>query len=311
MPDQLDIHPASAEELIAAHRNVHDIWNKGLDIDAHVESRLNLPSHQRANWFVGCVDGQVVTSLGSYPTEFQVNGSPVPGFAVGSVYTLKEFRGRGYAPRLIEWVEHYERAEGAGLAILYSDVKPEYYAAMGYVLCPALQGWNDLSHLHELEKSLSLTEFDGRAELSKMLEMYHAYHGAAPISIRRSPEYWSAIDHRYSDDRHFWLIAGHDQRVAYARLTPDPHGYRIFDYACADQNPETLAALYRSLLATASIWKIQRLGGWLPDVPISRELFEVNGRATEITMIKPLNPDLVLNDELLASTSRFCELDHV
>ena len=62
MGSNLTIHPASSEEVIAAHRNVFDIWSKGLSLDDHIRYRLESPSHERATWFVGCIDGRVVTS---------------------------------------------------------------------------------------------------------------------------------------------------------------------------------------------------------------------------------------------------------
>jgi hypothetical protein len=67
MATDLTIHAASDEELAAAHRNVFDIWSKGLPLEDHVRSRLNSPSHSRATWFVGCLEGRVVVSLGCYP----------------------------------------------------------------------------------------------------------------------------------------------------------------------------------------------------------------------------------------------------
>jgi predicted N-acetyltransferase YhbS len=311
MPDQLDFHPASPDELVAAHKNVHDIWSKGLQLDAHVSARLNSSSHQRARWYVGCIDGQVVTSLGSYPTQFQLRGETVSGFAIGSVYTRNEFRGRGIAPMLIAWVENHERQQGAELAILYSDIKPAYYAAMGYRLCPSREGWCDLRSMERGEGASKLLEFDGPAQLDEMSAMYHGYHGAAPLSIQRPAGYWQVMFAKSDRDRYFWLLGTEGKHRAYARLTPDPHGYRISDYACADDDEQTLTDLYRTLQSAASGWNIQRLGGWMPDHPVAHECFEITDRSTEITMIKPLNPQLAIDNDLITATNRFCELDHV
>ena len=43
MTTNLKIHAASDDELAAAHRNVFDIWSKGLPLEDHVRSRLNSP----------------------------------------------------------------------------------------------------------------------------------------------------------------------------------------------------------------------------------------------------------------------------
>src|SRR5262245_45151853 len=119
MNDQLQIHAASHDELIAAHSNVHDIWSKGRPLDEHLRYRLESVSHSRAAWYVGAIDGRVVVSLGAYPVRFHLEGQQVRGIAIGSVYTVKDCRGHGFAPRLIDWVEEQARREGVAISVLY------------------------------------------------------------------------------------------------------------------------------------------------------------------------------------------------
>ncbi len=311
MAAPLDLHPASPEELIAAHENVHDIWNKGLDVDAHVQARLNSRPHQRATWIVGCTDGRVVVSLGTYPVQFQIRGEQVPGFAIGSVYTRPEYRGRGYAPQLVEYAEQFESERGMRMSILYSDIPQQYYAALGYQLCPALCGWCDPAIVENADAAKRLEEFDPAAAFDAMSQMYHDYHGGAAISIFRDAEYWQAMSSKFPHDRFYWLTGTDGSRRAYARLTPDPHGLRILDYACGDQLSSTLAELYRSLLSAAAEWKLERFGGWVPGGDVAAEFFDISDRETEITMIKPLCADLEFDAEIIAAVGRFCEFDHV
>ena len=311
MTDVLDVHPASPEEVIVAHRNVFDIWNKGRSLDEHIQYRLESLPHRRATWFVGCVNGQVATSLGSYPLEFQIRGESVPGFAIGSVYTCGEHRGRGYAAQLIEAVERHQAEHGMRLSILYSDIAADYYAAMGYRLCPALAGWRYLSTVSPAKDTAPLAEFRESEDFAAMSDMYHAYHGAAPISIRRSEDYWRAMSSKFPDDRFFWMNDSDGKHRAYARLTPDPHGWRILDYACGDQSDATLSDLYTSLFALVAGWKVDRFGGWLPNNAVAADLFEVSDRESEITMIKPLDANLLIDEEIIAAAGRFCEMDHV
>lgn len=311
MTDTLDVHPASPDEVVVAHRNVYDIWSKNRTLEEHIQFRLNADPHRRATWFVGCIDGHVATSLGSYPVEFQVRGETVPGFAIGSVYTCAEDRGKGYAATLIDGVEQHLSERGMRLSILYSDIAAEYYAALGYRLCPASAGWRYLTTFTVSDDAYKLTEFQEADDIAAMSAMYHAYHGETPFSIRRSEDYWRAMSSKFPDDRFFWLNADDGSNRGYVRLTPDPHGWRILDYACADQTDETLSALYHAVLSLAAGWKVDRCGGWLRNNPITNELFEIFDRESEITMIKPLDPALVIDDEIIAAADRFCEMDHV
>ncbi|QDU45913.1 hypothetical protein Mal52_44100 [Symmachiella dynata] len=311
MTDTLDVHPASPDEVVVAHRNVYDIWSKGRSLEEHIQYRLNADPHRRATWFVGCAGRHVATSLGSYPVEFQVRGETIPGFAIGSVYTCGEYRGKGYAAKLIEGVEQQLAERGMRLSILYSDIAAEYYAAMGYRLCPASAGWRYLSTVTKSNTDEILTEFQEADDFAAMSAMYHDYHGATPFSIRRSDDYWRAMSSKFPEDRFFWLKAEDGSNRGYVRLTPDPHGWRILDYACADQTNESLSALYQAVLSLTAGWDVDRCGGWLPNNPITNDLFEVKDRKSEITMIKSLDPALVIDDEIIAAADRFCEMDHV
>jgi len=106
--------------------------------------RLHSVQHNRAQWYSGCLANKVVTSLGCYPLQFRLDGAVVKGIAIGAVHTLAEFRGNGFAPQLIRYVEENQRSYGAAISRLYSDIGPDYYARQGYQICPAWQGWIDV-----------------------------------------------------------------------------------------------------------------------------------------------------------------------
>jgi GNAT superfamily N-acetyltransferase len=310
MTDELDIHAASPEEVAAAHRNVFDIWSKGLPLDEHVRYRLNSPTHGRAQWFVGCVAGRVVVSLGGYPVRFCLEGRELRGIAIGSVYTVSDMRGKGYAPRLIAWVENQQRSAGGGLSVLYSDIEPQYYARQGYVLCPSFEGWRDTS-LESPPSAHALTPFDPHEQLASMRQMYASYHGAAPLSIARDDAYWTMMLEKFADDAFYALPAGGGAWAGYVRVGRKGDAWRITDYALAEPSDALAARMHAELLALARACGAKRVGGWLPDSGPARALFALAPRRAEITMIKPLDAGLTLSSAAVASTSRFCELDHV
>lgn len=311
----LQIHPASPAELIEAHRNVHDIWSKGLPIDEHVRLRLNSPSHSRATWYVGCLEGKVVASLGCYPLGFQLRGRPLRGIAIGSVYTRNEVRGRGFAPRLLAWVEQHERTSGAELSVLYSDIGADYYARLGYLACPSLEGWVNPDEIGEATSPLKLVPIAAAEHLPQLQMLYQSYHGAMPLSVTRTPEYWQAILLKFGDDRFYALVDSKENTEAgdwqgYLRIGQKLGSWRITDFALSDQTDELATRLYAAFLALAREHKVPRAGGWLPESVAARKFFTLVPRAVELTMVKPL-VDLDVEAADLVGTSRFCEIDHV
>jgi GNAT superfamily N-acetyltransferase len=308
MSARLDIHAASPEEQAAAHRNVHDIWSKGLPPAEHVAARLASPKHRLATWYVGTLEGRVVVSLGAYPLRFVLRGERLRGFAIGSVYTVPDCRGHRYAPQLIEWVEREQWKHGSALSILYSDIDPAYYAYRGYILCPSLAGWRDPRDDNAAPAD-RLVELAPAEHLSELMRLYDAYHGALPLSIARNESYWQALLARFADDRFYALRHG-DAWLGYIRLACRTPEWRITDFALADHTPALAERMYRAALELARAKGAERFGGWLPDNAAARSLFTLAPRATEITMVKPLMP-IVLDDDAIGSASHFCEIDHV
>lgn len=309
---QLDIHEASPDELAAAHANVFDIWSKGLPLEEHIASRLASPKHRLANWYVGTLGGKVVVSLGCYPLTFHYRDQHVPGFSIGSVYTVSEVRGQGYAPQLLACVEARQRQAGAKIGLLYCDIDPAYYERLGYQLCPSLEGWLDPAGVR-LPEALAyhLVEIDARQRWPELARLYVKYHGAMPISIARDDAYWQALLERFPEERFYALCDRTGSWQGYVRIGVKESQWRITDYALEDQSLELAEAFYAACIELARQNGAAQFGGWLPDHPSSLQYFELHDRQTEITMLKSLDASTPLDAEMLELASRFCEIDHV
>jgi predicted N-acetyltransferase YhbS len=313
MTSALNIHEATGDEVAAAHRNVFDIWSKGRPLDEHVAYRLASPSHRQATWYVGCLDGRVVVSLGSYPLRFRLRGESLSGIAIGSVYTLGEFRGRGFAGELLAWVGNQAQHAGAALSVLFSDIDPGYYARRGYALCPSWCGWSDPCEAPAAaaRPTHRLVPISAQEDLPAIRRLYADYHGWAPLSVERTDEYWAMILQKFPGDEFFALEDVHGAWAGYARLGRKDDHWRITDFALADQSAALAEHFYAAVLALGATGGARRVGGWLPDSEAARKFFELEPRGVEITMIKPLAWSGKLDKEVLSSTSRFCEIDHV
>lgn len=320
MSTALDIHPANDAERLQAYRSVHEFWGRGLPMDEHLRHRLASVQHNRATWFVGCLDGQVVTSLGCYPMHFQVRGKIVPGISIAAVHTRPEFRGRGFAPQMFDWVEAFQQEAGMQISLLYSDIAPAYYARLGYVECPAFEAWIDLAttNLDETPIPVRLLRFASEVHSEFDRDCYARCHEPRPISIHRTADYWNFLGDRDREDILLRIVCEANGLVGYVHVgmsrearedEPDPLSvWKIRDLAISDEQlPDVLTAL----IATARENGIDRIGGWLPDSTWLRSLTDVAPREDEITMLKSLSPEIKLDAEMIASAVHFQEVDHV
>lgn len=333
----LDFHAASPEERLAAYRNVIDVWPYGDSPEEHLQRRLASVQHQAAQFYVGCVNGQVVVSLACYDLDFLLQGEVTPGFAVGSVHTLPEHRGRGYAPALLQYVEQTRHAAGCRIAMLYSDIGIEYYRRFGYQPCPSHQGTRAFRPAESGRPSPAavctsraaarhdespptapwrLTPADIERDREALRACYAHDHGSRSISIARSLNYWLHLERRRPQARFFWLLDGCDQRRGYARLeagVASDGAAELLDLAFAGPaapSAETQRTAYKAILAWAhGRPEISRLSLWLPG-GVADALFEVEPRPREITMLKRLD-GLLLPDDVLAAVDAFQAIDHV
>ena len=58
-------------------------------------------------------------------------------FGFGAVFTPPEYRGRGYASILVASALDAARADGYDLAFLFSDIRPQFYAELGFRALPS------------------------------------------------------------------------------------------------------------------------------------------------------------------------------
>lgn len=308
MSAELTLAVADNEERRQAHSNVHDVWGRGLPLPDHIARRLNAPLHQRATWYVGSLAGRVVAGLGCHEVSVRIGDQLVSASAIASVHTLAEYRGHGFAPRLIEFAEANERTKGARLSMLYSDIDPAYYARQGYRQCPAYRG--SRAALGDVKPAAGLELFNAYDRLDEMQRLYDSAVGRLPFHIVRPPEYGKHLIDRFPTDQFFWL-AGEGRRRGFARAYATDDALVIRDYVVEENRDELRHDLFAALDALAVARNLKRLEGWMPKDAVTADWFTVAPRAKEITMLKPLDGGIALANEHLLAAEQIREIDHV
>lgn len=309
----LDVHAASPAEQEAAYRNVHEFWGRGQPLEEYLRWRLASPKHRRASWYVGCLEGEVVTSLGCWPLLFSRGGRQVRGFQIGSVHTRPEFRGQGLAPVLIRTVEQLRADQGEELALLYSDIDPAYYARLGYIACPSREG--TLRVMAGSSAPLAVRSVDAVDESSLLLGIARRSAAESPLTIHRDESRWQQLLEQSPDDD-FLLVEAKtgEGSTGWLRVreTEEAGMVRLLDHAvsAADSLADVLAAA-----AVQRGWN--RITGWLPD-DLTEQSFGQAGlagqsvpRQRQITMLHPLRAGDQLTPDETAAAGRFVEIDHV
>jgi GNAT superfamily N-acetyltransferase len=293
MSSQVSIHEASPDERLRAYHDVHAFWGGGLPLDEFLARRLRSIAHNRAQWWVLTIDGAVATSMARYPLSFGWWGQVLPGFGVGSVYTVEEHRGQGHAETLLREVARNARCEGRRLALLYSDIRPSYYEKLGYRTLPSVSyRCERLGELSSAATPALLRRFDPDEHVGRLAELYAAEHSADELFVARDAEYWRFAIRRAPLDAYFWVECPVGRERGYARLTPRFGDECLLELALVQRDAELWQSALSAVAAIAAQAGARALAGWLRGSEVVDRWFTSTNRTQAVPMVCPLDDAL-------------------
>ena len=126
---------ARPEDMDRVYLMGYDAWGEGAAVEEYLRGCRGSTKYRSGRWFVLCRDGTPVSSL-------LVHGFPSWGERVvrgiGSVATGPAHRRRGFGSRIVRSaVSALAGRERAGVILLYSDIDPAFYEALGFTRLPA------------------------------------------------------------------------------------------------------------------------------------------------------------------------------
>jgi predicted N-acetyltransferase YhbS len=281
--------------------DTYPIWGEGL-------SRRSYGAWNRAqmatDWGrhslrrVALMDGnRVLASAKRYVFDARIAGAPARVLGLGAVFTPPALRGRGAARHLIEELMATAAADGFSHALLFSEIGPAYYEALGFVVVP-----RRLYTFTTIEKAGAPATFvrNGEAaDLPAVAELSAVYAGGAGVALDRSPELIQfAIARRRllaglgpPGLRHaeFYVAEEGYRAAAYVVLTRGPDGITLQE--CGDRDPSgaRVGAVLQVLAACEPSERRMVLKGWIPaDFRPPQVRILEDTEASEVMMLRPL-----------------------
>jgi predicted N-acetyltransferase YhbS len=119
----------------------HRIWADGLSRLAYArynDAQMRTPwGSQHLRRFVLLDNsGEVISSAKRYDFTAHLDGREIAVVGVGAVFTPEAKRRQGAARQIVECILAAAAEEGAALALLFSEIDPDYYAGMGFIPVP-------------------------------------------------------------------------------------------------------------------------------------------------------------------------------
>src|SRR5712692_3692139 len=136
--------PAEGAVLEQILEATYEIWHEGLSRRAYARfyaAQTATPWGRAHIERQALVDGnQVLASAKLYAFDATLDGRAVRVAGLGAIFTQPAHRGRGAARELAERMLESAAAGGADVALLFSEIGPDYYARLGFTALPTRNG---------------------------------------------------------------------------------------------------------------------------------------------------------------------------
>lgn len=275
------------------------LWAGSRDYETYVAQTLEIAASgygRRHVRFVGLYDGDVLlASCKVYARQLSMGTARLQARGFGAVFTEPALRGRGYASAMIAMLLDAARDAGVDVAYLFSDIRPQFYADLGFHALPSRRislRADALSSLRVEVSALDESAWPGVRRCFDARERLRTWH------FTRTPLVWEWIRLRM---RQGWserangietnLVVHRGKSVAAyifgARSAArDMYVLDEFGY-CDDEAASLIPALLRSAAGD-----LRRITGWLPPEGARSVLprGSVKRRTDAIFMAAPLSP---------------------
>lgn len=298
------------------------LWAGRRTFDEYVTQTLEMTRGQygrRHYRTIGLYDGTTrVASFKRYERSLHDGARRLRAVGYGAVFTPVEYRGRGYATLMLAMALDEARRERRELAFLFSDIRPQFYAALGFCELPSrrfLLRADALPATRLPVARLSDDDWDGVRHVFELAERPRS------AAFLRNSMTWDWIRNRMRQssenpaalETNLVLRRGRSI-AAYVLGARDPRRdlYLLEEFACADH----AAAARIPALLRAAAGDLRRIGGWLPPNGARYLLprLAVRKRRRAIFMMTALRPEAepLISAISAGSSGDFCwSTDHI
>ena len=277
-PSFSNLVPATGAILEEILDRTHPVWGEGLDRASYARynaAQLKTPwgrSHLRRVALVGA-DGRWVSTAKRYDLKVRAGGREVPAIGIGALFTRPDARRRGAAGELLRTLMAQGEAEGARLALLFSEIGTRYYERYGFRAVPVMQTVLDLVAARSSAPPAIPMRSGEADDLPAIAEMNAMQAAGFPFTLARSPGYIAfaiakkrllaasgAPGHREVE---FFVVEEGGRAAAYAVVLAVGDYWMVTE--CGDRDPTgaRAGALLEAMLSRPGV-RASRLLAWLP-----------------------------------------------
>ena len=284
--------------------DTYSIWHDGLTRPAYgrfYAAQVATPWGKAHLRRLALVDGdEVLASAKLYAFDAVLDGRPIRVAGIGAVFTAEARRGRGAARELIERLLERASADGADLALLFSEIGPDYYARLGFE--PIVTHDLQLRVTESTRYGAPMTMVRGGddRDLKDIVSMGLARAEPSRFHLSRDRDLVAyAITRRRllgglgppgTRALHFFIAEEGASAVAYVVISVQGNTWTIEEAGDRDPGGARLGAILQALIAREPAEKRPSIKAWLPDGFLPPQVTIIGETpSAEVMMIRPLS----------------------
>jgi predicted N-acetyltransferase YhbS len=319
---------AEGEILRAILDETHKIWSEGLTPAAYQRyytAQLATSWGGRGLRRYALVDGsRVLASAKLYTFDAVLDGAPIRVAGLGAVFTQPEYRGRGAARDLIARLLEHAAADAVDLALLFSEIGPDYYARLGFDAIPTSVETVRVTESERRGAPATLVRSGDDRDLDAVARIGESRAGAFRFHLTRDRD---LIHYALAKKRlltglgppglrevQFFVAEEGASAVAYVLLTLKRDGapeWTLEECGDRDSSGARVGAILQTLIARDPAEARIPIKTWLPHGFCPPQIAVVGSRpSTDIMMVHALSDRARAASSLRAEDVLFWHSDH-
>jgi hypothetical protein len=274
-----EVVPATGQLLERILDDTFHLWGEGLDRAGYARynrAQLATPWGSTNLRRVALVEnGRLLATAKRYDLIGRIDRQPVRILGLGAVFTPESERGHGHAGTLLRGMLDDGAAEGFGLAVLFSEIDPSYYARLGFQRLPIHQVALTVRPGTRVGTPMIPMRSGDFGDLAALAEMSATCDAGYRLALTRDAEY---IRHVITKKRllaacgrpghrmvEFLVVEEGGRAAAYVVL------FEVGEFAmvseCGDRDPAggRVGALLQAALARDPTRRLRLRAWWPPD----------------------------------------------
>lgn len=296
--------PADGALLDRIFDLTYPIWHEGLTREAY--GRWNV-AQTLTPWArdhllrLALVDdsGALLATAKRYRYDVRVNGRTGWMCGLGAVFTPPDRRGRGHAAALIEQLLWREKADGALVAALFSEIGTAFYERLGFAALPVKEVAVNVRRKDGAPAMLVRAGHE--SDVPALAAMHDVRSAAAPFALRRDvpmitfalakKRLFAGLSPAGARQLEFFVAEEGASAVAYVVLSVNQRGWTLEEAGDRDPAGARLGAMLQVLVAREPSARPPLIRAWWPQAfPVPPQLELTDGTdARDVLMFRPLS----------------------